>query len=54
MTTRVALSYGVHRDEYDRLFDHFEVMGRVEISSVGEYRTKRLCLEAYDRLEGGT
>ncbi len=51
---RVALSYGVHRDEYDRLFDHFEVMGRVEISSVGEYRTKRLCLEAYDRLEGGT
>jgi hypothetical protein len=48
---RVARSYGLTRDQYDRLFDHFEVMARVERARYGEERTRRLCLEAFDRLE---
>ena len=48
---RVARSYGLTRDQYDRLFDHFEVMARVERGRYGEERTRRLCLEAFDRLE---
>jgi N-6 DNA Methylase len=48
---RVAHSYGLTRDQYDRLFDHFEVMARVERGRYGEERTRRLCLEAFDRLE---
>jgi hypothetical protein len=48
---RVARSYGLKRNQYDRLFDHFEVMARVERARYGEERTRRLCLEAFDRLE---
>jgi len=51
---RIARSYGLVREEYEQLFGHFVVMSRVEIAKFGEYRTKRLCLEAYDRLGGGS
>jgi hypothetical protein len=52
---RVARSYGLTRRQYEQLFDHFDVMARVEQKPVeqggyGEYRTRRLCLEAFDRL----
>ena len=48
---RVARSYGLSRDQYDQLFEHFAVLGRVERARFGEERTRRLCLEAFDRLE---
>jgi len=48
---RVARSYGLSRDQYDQLFEHFSVLGRVERARFGEERTRRLCLEAFDRLE---
>ncbi len=38
-------------DQYDQLFEHFAVLGRVERARFGEERTRRLCLEAFDRLE---
>jgi hypothetical protein len=47
----VARAYGVTRDEYEKLFEHFEVMERVEQANYGEYRTRRLCLEAWDLLD---
>jgi hypothetical protein len=48
---RVARSYGLSRDQYDQLFEHFSVLGRVEKVRFGEQRTRRLCLEVFDRLE---
>lgn len=47
---RVAHSYKLTRAQYEQLFDHFEVMARVEQANYGEQRTKRLCLEVYDRI----
>jgi hypothetical protein len=51
---RVARSYGLTRNQYERLFDHFEVMARAERAAYGEERTQRLCLEAFDRISKET
>jgi type I restriction-modification system DNA methylase subunit len=61
-----ARAYGLTRDELRYILDPADVMGedypsetfRVlkmrEISALGEYRTQRLVLEAWDRMESGT
>jgi len=60
-----ARAYGLTRDELRYVLDPAEVMGpdypsetfRVlkekELKLYGEYRTQRLVLEAWDRMEGG-
>ena len=51
--------YGLDRDEAEHVLDSFTVVRKYEERDFGEYRTKRLVLEAYDRMadaiaNGGT
>ena len=41
------------REVVEFILDEFQVLRSVEIRSLGEYRTQRLVLEAWDRLFGG-
>jgi hypothetical protein len=40
--------YGISREDFDYILDTFPIVRRKDIDQFGEYRTKRLCLEAYD------
>jgi hypothetical protein len=40
--------YGLPRDDFAYILDQFPIVRRKDEASYGEYRTKRLCLEAYD------
>lgn len=40
--------YGISRDDFAYILDTFPIVARKDIAEFGEYRTKRLCLEAYD------
>ena len=42
--------YGIDRDDVDYILDTFPIVRRKDEAKFGEYRTKRLILEAYDRL----
>jgi hypothetical protein len=42
--------YGLDRDEAEHVLDSFYVVRKYEEQDFGEYRTKRLVLEAYDRM----
>lgn len=42
--------YGLDRDEAEHVLDSFPVIRKYEERDFGEYRTKRLVLEAYDRM----
>ena len=42
--------YGLDRDEAEHILDSFLVVRKYEERDPGEYRTKRLVLEAYDRM----
>jgi hypothetical protein len=42
--------YGFNREETEHVLDSFPVTRRYEERDFGEYRTKRLVLEAYDRM----
>lgn len=44
--------YGLHRDELSYILDTFPIVRRNDEARYGEYRTKRLVLEAYDELAG--
>ena len=51
--------YGLDRNEAEHVIDSFNVVRKFEERDYGEYRTKRLVLEAYDRMSeaignGGT
>ncbi len=50
----VAKAYGLTLSEYEAVLDHFVLLKRVEESdeSIGEYRSKRLRLEAFEGLGG--
>ena len=43
--------YGLSREDADYILDTFPVLKRKEEAEFGEYRTKRLILEAYDALQ---
>jgi hypothetical protein len=46
----VARAYGISsRDEYLVVVDHFHQLHRMETKELGEPRTRRLCLEAWDQ-----
>jgi hypothetical protein len=42
--------YGLSHDEFSYILDTFPIVKRKDQAKYGEYRTKRLRLEAYDRL----
>ena len=44
--------YGLTRDEFAYILDTFPIVRRKDEERFGEYRTKRLCLEQYDRFDG--
>lgn len=44
--------YGIERDDVDYIMDTFPIVRRKDEAEYGEYRTKRLILEAYDRMGG--
>jgi hypothetical protein len=44
--------YGLSRDDFSFILDQFPIVERTDRKQHNEYRTKRLCLEAYDRFEG--
>ncbi|OBY29374.1 hypothetical protein, partial [Mycolicibacter kumamotonensis] len=51
--------YGLRRDEAEHVLDSFFVVRKYEERDFGEYRTRRLVLQAYDRMaaaiaNGGT
>lgn len=48
----VAHLYGLTRAQYAVVIDSFELQARKEVEAHGEYRTKKRCLEAYDRVGG--
>ncbi len=41
--------YGLSRDDFAYVLDTFPIIRRKDEAAFGEYRTKRLCLDAYDR-----
>lgn len=49
----IAASYGLTAAQYEHVLDHFALLARLEAKELGEYRTKRLCLEAFEKI-GGT
>jgi hypothetical protein len=44
--------YGLNRQEAEHVLDSFFVVRKYEERDFGEYRTRRLVLEAYDRMAG--
>jgi len=46
----VAHLYGLTKEEFAYILDTFPVLRRKETEAFGEFRTKRLCLEEYERL----
>jgi hypothetical protein len=47
----VAYLYGLSRDDFAYILDTFLVLKKKELQAFGEFRSKRKCLEEYDRLE---
>jgi len=47
----VAHLYGLSRDDFAYILDTFPVLKRKELQAFGEFRSKRKCLEEYNRLE---
>ncbi len=46
----VAHLYGLTKEEFAYILDTFPVLRRKEEEAFGEYRTKRMCLEEYERI----
>ncbi len=42
--------YGLSREDIDYIMDTFPIVSRKDIAEFGEYRTKRMILEEYDRI----
>lgn len=43
--------YGLTREELDYILDTFPIVRRKDEEKYGEYRTKRMVLQEYDKLE---
>jgi hypothetical protein len=46
--------YGLTRPEAEHVLDSFPVVRKYEVRDHGEYRTRRLVLDAYDRMTAAT
>ena len=48
----IAQAYDLSLRQYEVVLDHFALLRRMEEREVGEYRSKRLRLEAFEDLQG--
>lgn len=51
----VAQAYGLTLADYEIVLDHFKLLEKIETRTphIGEYRSKRLRLEAFEEIQGG-
>jgi hypothetical protein len=49
----VAKAYALTLTEYEVVLNHFKLLEKIEMRDVGEYRSKRLRLEAFEEIGGG-
>ena len=49
----IAVAYGLTIMDYELVLNHFKLLERIETREVGEYRSKRLRLEAFEEIGGG-
>ena len=47
----MAHLYKLSRDDFAYILDTFPVLKRKEVHAFGEFRSKRKCLEEYERIE---
>ena len=47
----VAQAYGLSREEFEFVLDSFEILEELEQEEYGEYKRKKDCLNAFDKLE---
>lgn len=48
-----ARTYGLTLAEYELVLNHFKLLEKIETREVGEYRSKRLRLEEFEKIGGG-
>lgn len=48
-----ARTYGLTLAEYELVLNHFKLLEKIETRELGEYRSKRLRLEAFEEIGGG-
>ena len=48
----IARTYGLTTAEYEVVLDHFKLLAKIETRTLGEYRSKRLRLEAFEEVGG--
>ncbi|MCV7278848.1 hypothetical protein H7J88_04205 [Mycolicibacterium flavescens] len=48
----IAKAYGLSTADYEIVLDHFKLLGKIETRTLGEYRSKRLRLEAFEEIGG--
>lgn len=48
----IARTYGLTTAEYELVLDHFKLLAKIETRTLGEYRSKRLRLEAFEEAGG--
>ena len=46
----VVQSYELNRDDFEYILDSFEILKDIEMKEYGEYRRKKKCLAAFDRI----
>ncbi|MFI9836369.1 Eco57I restriction-modification methylase domain-containing protein [Nonomuraea sp. NPDC051941] len=49
----VAQAYCLSTADYETVLDHFALLAKIETKQFGEYRSKRLRLEAFEEIGGG-
>lgn len=49
----VAKAYGLSWADYKTVLNHFRLLAKIETNTLGEYRSKRLRLEAFEEIGGG-
>jgi len=49
----IALAYRLTLAEYEVVLNHFKLLEKIETREVGEYRSKRLRLQAFEEIGGG-
>ncbi|NJP96395.1 hypothetical protein HCN51_44370 [Nonomuraea sp. FMUSA5-5] len=49
----IAKAYGLSTADYETVLDHFALLAKIETKQFGDYRSKRLRLEAFEEIGGG-
>ena len=49
----IAKAYGLTLAEYEVVLGHFRLLEKIETRELGEYRSRRLRMEAFEQIGGG-